>query len=167
MARLTVQKDELEKRQALHKEEIKALELKIKENDFYQQLSDMIYDRSISDEELAFQFLSICNVLHMDLDELSKGRKRLIEILIGVSLPREPRPESIPDPLPEDYITLNPTERFRFIGNDFTPLGLSWYGVPLKLKKCTHKGSSFEASYEQGVKEDASQRLKALNKSKK
>jgi hypothetical protein len=124
-------------------EDIKSLEKRIIENDYYAQIKNMIENRNVSDDELSLKIYSICNFLNTDLDDLSKGRKRLIQILVKVSKPPESLPKS--DERWEKYYGIKGlyVDRFRLLGNLFTPRGLGYDG-PLDWEHTKYKGSKFE-----------------------
>lgn len=114
------------------------LQQAIKVNDYYTQIWDMIFDRSVKDEDLALFIWSVKTVQGRDLDQLSEGRdekKRLIRALIDVSHPRDPRPETYNSAY---------NNSFRTLGDDFVPNGLAWNGgATIDYKKCLYEGSEF------------------------
>lgn len=163
LERLRSEKINLEKRQLETEAQIEALKQRIKENDYYVQILEMIKDRNVSDEDLTFKIVCICTFLETNLDILSEGRERLIEVLLDHSLPKSKRPTTIPNPLPVGYVMLGDIEdRFRYIGNDFGQ-ELDWYGLPMDYSKSRHIGSPFEEKQNQ-VKEHATKYIQNLNK---
>ncbi|MBM3633140.1 MAG: hypothetical protein FJX03_05505 [Alphaproteobacteria bacterium] len=166
LERLKSDKRNLEKRQIETESQIQALKQRIKENDYYAQILEMIKDRSISDEELTFRIICICTFLETNLDILSEGRTRLIEELLDHSLPRSERPNNIPNPLPQGYVELGHIEnRFRYIGNDFGQ-ELDWYGEPMDYSQSRHVDSPFEKKQGQ-VKNQAKEYIRSLNEGEK
>jgi len=159
---LRQEKEALEKAQINTKEQIKELQKKIKENDYYQQIYDMTLDRNVADEDLTFRIVCICTFLKTDLDKLSEGRRRLIEVMYEYSLPRTPKPKTMPESLPEGNIFLGDIERrFRFIANDFGKT-LGWYGTPINFAEIKHAGSPFEAN-QKAVEEQAKKFIQSVN----
>lgn len=119
------------------KEKIQKLEQAIEANDYYTQIAKKIKDSRVSDEDLALFIWSVKTVQGVDLDELSVGHDdRLIEMLINVSKPYQPRPFGT--------VTCTYEGRIRMLGNDFVPGGLVWNGVPFQIKDCKYSGSKFE-----------------------
>ena len=166
LERLRADKKKLEMRQSETETQIQALKQRIKENDYYTQILEMIKDPSISDEDLTFRIVCVCTFLETNLDTLSEGRTRLIEELLDHSLPRSKRPDNIPNPLPDGMIQLGSVEkRFRLIGNDFGQ-ELAWYGEPMDCSLSRHQGSPFEEKQNK-VEKRAKDYIRSLNKGEK
>jgi hypothetical protein len=134
---LQAAKATLEKSKEETEVKVKKLEKAIEENDYYTQISNMIMNRDVSDDDLAL-FINSVKTIVGNLDELSEGRdERLVVKLIHVSLPYGPRPEKYAP-------CFEGNKRFRTLGNLFTPRGLAWVGVALDLNECHHAGSKFD-----------------------
>jgi hypothetical protein len=164
---LKKEKEALELRQAETAKQIEELQQRINENDYYQQIADMIPNRAVMEADVKFHIVCICTFLQTDLDKLSEGRPSLIGLALDYTLPRTPRPEMFPPVhLEEGQVILQNVERrFRDFGNDFGQV-LGWVGPPMDKSKLKHRGSPFEAQQKQ-VEAQAKDYMQSLSSGSK